>query len=790
MNRCLLPLFVLLLTAANALTQQTTVTIAILNSHDTLQSSDTLVLKRLSSKFEEQNPGIKLNWVELSEALLRQRVKIDLSQDDGQFDVVYLPLYDVPIFAKNGWLKPLENIPVDYDIDDVFKSIRDGFSYDGRLYALPFYGESSMLMYRKDLFAAKGLKMPEQPTYHDIKQFADVLTDREKGVYGILLRSRPGWTENMIYSRTIERGFAENLRLFAEGHAAMWIDSTSAGWSLHDLDQPGIFEKIAFANAPTAITPNGSSWLWSLGFAITKSARFPEAAQKFVLWATSKEYVKVAAADSGWAAVPRGTRKSTYRNLEYQRIAPFAEVAQHAIETADSLNPSTKGVPYIGVQDMQTLAFGDITNSVEQEIVKVLAGQENVNETLRTHQALAEQAVNTDAERQSIQESIPGSQVILASAEGPATAAASPPADDSQVTVFYATNRVPKPDSEEIFSAERSQKLVFGYALVQLPGKRANSFLHSFEKVAQLFVIGPLFYKSEDDQKFDLLACPPLSQEEFVQDISKDQTSSALLYVHGIGASFKDALYGAADIKHKTGFTGSAVAFSWPSKKNDELLAPLLNYNYDHETAEFSQDAFMEVLRLLQTKAHISKIYIVAHSMGNQIVLGSIYHDLRPEEKLALSEVVLAEPDVPWESFKKMAPRIKGLATGVTLYASSTDSALGMSSELNGEKRAGFFPKSEPPLVVSGIDTIDVSLVGENIFAFQFNHDIALKAPFVLVDVSRLLGSEKNKHPPNKRSEGIYASQVGTKGQPYWTFPSHLDLGAPNHDVRIQPDRK
>src|ERR1700757_5330742 len=143
-----------LLSALSAFAQQKTVTIAVVNNPDMIE------LKKLSTKFEQSNPDIKLNWVVVEENILRQRVTTDVSQGSGQFDLIYVGLYETPIFAKRGWLRPMEDLPADYDIEDVFKSLRDGLSYEGKLYALPFYGESSMLMYRKDLLEQKGLKMP------------------------------------------------------------------------------------------------------------------------------------------------------------------------------------------------------------------------------------------------------------------------------------------------------------------------------------------------------------------------------------------------------------------------------------------------------------------------------------------------------------------------------------------------------------------------------------------------------------------------------------------------------
>src|ERR1700740_2691571 len=201
MKRFAISSLTLLLTAVSVLAQQKSVTIATVNNPDMIE------LKKLSSKFEEKNPDIKLNWVITEENTIRQRITTDVSTGSGQFDIVQIGLYETPIFAKRGWLKEMANLPADYDAEDVFKGIRDGLSYQGKLYALPFYGESSMLMYRKDLLEAKGLTMPEQPTYDDIKKFADALTDKEKGIYGITLRGKPGWGENMAFLGTLINTF-------------------------------------------------------------------------------------------------------------------------------------------------------------------------------------------------------------------------------------------------------------------------------------------------------------------------------------------------------------------------------------------------------------------------------------------------------------------------------------------------------------------------------------------------------------------------------------------------------
>ncbi len=430
MNRFAPPLLVaILLSAITALAQQKQVTIAVVNNPDMIE------LKKLSSKFEEQNPDIKLNWVVAEENIARQRITTDVSQGSGQFDIVFIGLYETPIFAKKGWLMPIENLPADYDVDDVFKSLRDGLSNDGKLYALPFYGESSMLMYRKDLFDAKGLKMPDQPTYDDIAKFADALTDKSKGIYGITLRGQPGWGENMAFLGTLlntfgatwfdmswkptidtpewkkaitfyidllkkdgppgatSNGFNENLTLMTSGKAAMWIDATVAGGMLENAKQSTVAGKMGYSQAPIQVTPNGSHWLWSWAFAIPKSAKQAEAAQKFAVWASSKDYIKLVADDLGWGSVPPGTRKSTYDNPDYQKAAPFAATTLSAMQSADPTNPAIKKVPYTGIQFVGIPEFQSIGQVVGQQIAGALAGKLSVDQALKNSQNTAQRAM-------------------------------------------------------------------------------------------------------------------------------------------------------------------------------------------------------------------------------------------------------------------------------------------------------------------------------------------------------------------------------------------------------------
>ncbi|KWC55037.1 ABC transporter substrate-binding protein [Burkholderia ubonensis] len=406
-----------------------TLTIATLNNPDMIE------LKKLAPAFEKANPDIKLNWVILEENVLRQRATTDITTGSGQFDVVMIGTYETPQWGKRGWLAPVAGLPADYDLNDVVKTARDSLSYNGQLYALPFYVESSMTFYRKDLFAAKGLKMPDQPTYDQIAGFADKLTDKSKGIYGICLRGKAGWGENMAYLSTVvntfggrwfddkwnaqltsaewkkavnfyvnllkkngppgasSNGFNENLTLTASGKCAMWIDATVAAGILYNKQQSQVSDKIGYAAAPVEATPKGSHWLWAWALAIPKTSKQQDAAKKFIAWATSKQYVELVAKDEGWASVPPGTRTSTYQRAEYKAAAPFSEFVLKAIETADPNDPSARKVPYTGVQYVGIPEFQSFGTVVGQSIAGAVAGQLTVDQALAAGQAAADRAV-------------------------------------------------------------------------------------------------------------------------------------------------------------------------------------------------------------------------------------------------------------------------------------------------------------------------------------------------------------------------------------------------------------
>lgn len=397
----------------------------------TVNNGDMIIMQKLSGAWEKET-GNKINWIVLEENVLRERVTTDIATKGGQFDVMTIGGYEAPIWGKQGWLTPVDDLGDDYDYADLLEPIKAGLTVDGKLYAVPFYTESSFTLYRKDLFEAAGLTMPEQPSYDQIKEFASKLTDKANQQYGICLRGKPGWGENMAFLGTMvnsyggrwfdmdwkpqlnsepwknavtdyvqllneygppgatANGFNENQTLFASGKCAMWIDATSAAGRVFDPKQSQVADKIAFTRSPVAVTPNGSSWSWSWDLAIPATSQKVDVAKSFLKWATSKEYVKMVGESEGWVAVPPGTRKSTYALTEYQKAAPFADTVLKAIMSADPAKPTKDPVPYTGVQFVAIPEFQALGTFVGQQISSALSGQQSVEDALNASQTQAE----------------------------------------------------------------------------------------------------------------------------------------------------------------------------------------------------------------------------------------------------------------------------------------------------------------------------------------------------------------------------------------------------------------
>ncbi len=397
----------------------------------TVNNGDMIRMQKLTDDFKAKNPDIDLKWVTLEENALRQKVTTDIATKGGQYDILTIGTYEVPIWAKQGWLLALDHLGPDYDIDDLLPPIRSGLSLNGKLYAAPFYGESSMLMYRTDLMEKAGLKMPEAPSWDFVADAARKMTDKAHEIYGVCLRGKAGWGENMAFLSAMansfgarwfdeqwhpqfdqpewkdtlnfyvnlmkdagppgasSNGFNENLALFQSGKCGMWIDATVAASFVSNPKESKVADKVGFALAPDKGLGKRSNWLWAWSLAIPASSQKAAAAEKFISWATSKHYLELVASKEGWPNVPPGTRKSLYANPEYAKI-PFAKVTLKSIETVDPLHPTVKPAPYVGVQFVAIPEFQGIGTAVGQQFSAALAGQTSVDNALKTAQQVAQ----------------------------------------------------------------------------------------------------------------------------------------------------------------------------------------------------------------------------------------------------------------------------------------------------------------------------------------------------------------------------------------------------------------
>ncbi|MEM9605286.1 MAG: sugar ABC transporter substrate-binding protein [Pseudomonadota bacterium] len=368
--------------------------------------------------------GVKLNWVSLEEGVLREQVTSDTATGGGQYDIINIGMQEAPIWGAAGWIEPLE-FGADYDVDDILPAMRAGLSHDGTLYAAPFYGESSMVMYRKDLADAAGVTIADNDSWENVKAAAAAMHDPDNGIYGACLRGKPGWGDNGAFITTVANSFGaawfdkdmkpqldsaewnaavnfyvdllssygppgsegnsfnEILALYNEDKCGLWIDATIAA---SFLENPN----VAYAQSPNAGNPVGANWLWAWAMAVPAGSPNADASKAFIEWATSKDYVQAVAAhpDFGWGSVPTGQRASTYAIPEFQAVAKFAAAEMAAIESAAPEPTDLK--PYVGVQFVAIPEFPEIGGAFGQEMAAALSGAKSVEDALAAAQAAAD----------------------------------------------------------------------------------------------------------------------------------------------------------------------------------------------------------------------------------------------------------------------------------------------------------------------------------------------------------------------------------------------------------------
>lgn len=412
----------------------------------TVNNPDMVMMQKLSTEFTKAHPDITVNFSVLPDNVLRQNITQDVAAGGGRYDIVTISPFEVQAgWAQNKWLASLtpmfdalsDDQKKAYDLDDLIPTIRGALTADNQLYGLPFYGESSFTMYRKDLFDAAGIKLPDAPTWDDIKAAACKLHKPNDGVYGIAMKGLPDYGQlapfitfmhsygakwfDMNWNPQITSpefkkaftayidllkscgepgatsiGFNEALTLMLQGKAAIWVDATVGAGILADPKSSQVVGKIGYALAPTEGSVNGSAWLYTWALGIVSSSKNKSDAFEFIRWATSKDYVDLVARTEGAIRIPPGTRRSTYDRADYKDAAPFAPIVLKAIENADLKKPAKDEVPYTGTAQVHIPEYAAWAAEFGQNFSAAIAGSMTIDEALEKSQAAAVR-VMTDA---------------------------------------------------------------------------------------------------------------------------------------------------------------------------------------------------------------------------------------------------------------------------------------------------------------------------------------------------------------------------------------------------------
>jgi sorbitol/mannitol transport system substrate-binding protein len=401
-------------------------------------------LQQLTAEHFTAETGITVNFTVLPENDVRDKISQEFSSQAGQYDVATLSNFEIPIYANSEWVAPLDDyVAADtaFDQSDILPPMTESLSADGKLYGEPFYGESSFLMYRKDVLSAAGIEMPAKPTWPEVADIAAEVDGAQPGMAGICLRGQPGWGQIFAPLTTVvntfggtwftedwqaevdgegfrkavdfyvdlvrehgetgapQAGFTECLNNLVQGNAAMWYDATSAAGSLEAADSP-VRGKIGYAAAPVVET-DSSGWLYAWSWSIQQASTKKDNAWKFISWASSREYEELVGSELGWSRVPAGKRASTYQNPEYlQEAGAFAQPTLEAILNADPNDPGVQPRPAPGIQFVGIPEFPNLGTQASQEVSSAIAGKTSVDAALERGQQLAEDVAEQYRDRE------------------------------------------------------------------------------------------------------------------------------------------------------------------------------------------------------------------------------------------------------------------------------------------------------------------------------------------------------------------------------------------------------
>lgn len=342
------------------------------------------------------------------------------------------------------------------------------------------------------------------------------------------------------------------------------------------------------------------------------------------------------------------------------------------------------------------------------------------------------------------------------------------------IPVFWGTNRKESTSSSVSrlrFGTDRSDELHTGVARITIPSARRNpgEILRPWEVGVLSWT---LYSQKENPRKhFTFASMERMTLDGFVEAASRYGNRKgrfedhAFVFVHGYNTDFDSALFRTAQIAHDMGFDGTVYSFSWPS------LGQETGYLHDRDSIDFSVPHFTRFLEAIAARTNVKHLHVIAHSIGTRLVFESVY----PSQGTSalsrlpnLKNIILAAADLDSSVLEQ---RSKGAAPrpfAITLYASSRDRALMLSKKFaRGVPRAGDVPDGLP-VVVPGVDTIDISASTTWVFLGAYHNTYAEKS-HVLGDMALLM--KTGVRPPDLRSP-TYRSVKGSQGV-FWRYVSN-----------------
>jgi esterase/lipase superfamily enzyme len=323
--------------------------------------------------------------------------------------------------------------------------------------------------------------------------------------------------------------------------------------------------------------------------------------------------------------------------------------------------------------------------------------------------------------------------------------------------VYFATDRtrVQGAPLEESFAGGRDPNLTYGRAIVSIPKSHE---IGNVERPKFRFIRLGVEPETDADH-FRIKDIAWLDRGTLVDQL-KGGADSVLLFIHGYNVSFADAIFKAAQIAFDANFAGTVLVFSWPS------AGSLVKYDEDRESAEFAVPHLAQTFRLLTDEIGKKNVYIVAHSMGNQVLVDALLESALSKANLTITELVMAAPDVDKDVFGTKVDQVRAVAKNITLYASAADKALLASGEKSFGTRLGYVGKNGPN-VFDGIDVIDVTAVGDDMLGLD--HGTFSSSRAVLDDLGRLIRSLTHL-PPDVRTPTLKFMPDKAHVE-YWLYP-------------------